>query len=73
MSPTIAEPTTSNNPSTPSPGPIMPFGQYRGTPLADLPSEYLLWLGCLNDLRPPLLGYVLREMCRRLAASEARP
>jgi len=46
--------------------PIMPFGKYRGTPLEDLPAEYLLWIGCLNDLRQPLLGHVLKEMGRRM-------
>jgi len=46
--------------------PTMPFGKYRGTPLEDLPAEYLLWVGCLSDLRQPLLGHVLKEMGRRI-------
>lgn len=48
--------------------PVMPFGKCNGLPLDQLDDEYLLWLGCLNDLRQPLLGHVLREMGRRLAA-----
>jgi len=48
-------------------GPAMPFGLHKGKPLAEIPDEYLLWLGCLDNLRPPLLGHVLREMGRRLA------
>jgi uncharacterized protein (DUF3820 family) len=50
--------------------PTMPFGQYKGTPLDQLPSDYLLWVSCLNDLRQPLLGHVLREMARRITALE---
>lgn len=46
----------------------MPFGKYRGQPIEQIPDEYLLWLGCLDDLRPPLLGHVLHEMARRLAS-----
>jgi len=52
-------------------GPLMPFGKFNGTPLADLPDEYLLWLGLLDDLRQPLLGHVLREMGRRLSERPA--
>jgi uncharacterized protein (DUF3820 family) len=44
----------------------MPFGQFKGSRLEQLPSDYLLWLGCLPDLRQPLLGHVLREMGRRI-------
>lgn len=64
---------TSLEMSTPGTAPRMPFGKLKGTPLDELPSEYLLWLGCLDDLRQPLLGAVLREMGRRLAAHEAQP
>jgi uncharacterized protein (DUF3820 family) len=46
---------------------LMPFGKYRSTSLEELPSEYLLWLGCLDTLQQPLLGHVLKEMGRRLA------
>ena len=66
MHTTTTYPPTQSQP--PSKTPTMPFGKYRGTPLEDLPSEYLLWVGCLDDLRQPLLGHVLREMGRRLAA-----
>ena len=59
--------------STPSTGPTMPFGKFKRTPLDELPSEFLLWLGCLDDLRPSLLGAVLCEMARRLRASEPVP
>jgi uncharacterized protein (DUF3820 family) len=54
------------------PGPVMPFGKHKGTPLAELPSEYLVWLGCLDDLRQPFLKHVLHEMGRRLAMIEAQ-
>lgn len=47
--------------------PTMPFGQYKSRPITELTDEYLLWLGCLDNLRQPLLGHVLREMGRRLA------
>lgn len=69
----IAELTNSGNHSSIGPGPVMPFGKHRGTPLAELPTEYLVWLGCLDDLRPPLLKQVLHELCWRLAAIEAQP
>ncbi|HKQ34017.1 MAG TPA: DUF3820 family protein [Nitrospiraceae bacterium] len=73
MPPTLAERTNSGNQAAWHPGPMMPFGKYRGTPLAELPNEYLVWLGGLDDLRPPLLKHVLYEMSRRLAAIEAQP
>ena len=53
--------------SKPTTGPTMPFGVHKGKPLDDLPDDYLLWPGCLDDLRQPLLSHVLREMSRRLA------
>lgn len=53
--------------------PLMPFGKFKGTPLEDLPSEYLLWLGCLDTLRQPLLGYVLKEMARRMIEMDRQP
>lgn len=46
----------------------MPFGRYRGQPLADLPDEYLDWLQGL-DLRDPLRMGVERESLRRLGAT----
>jgi uncharacterized protein (DUF3820 family) len=51
----------------------MPFGKHKGTPLEKLPSEYLLWLGCLDTLRQPLLGHVLKEMVRRIMELEQQP
>lgn len=51
--------------------PTAPFGVHKGKPLDEIPDDYLLWLGCLDDLRQPLLGHVLREMSRRLAARPA--
>lgn len=51
--------------------PTIPFGAHKGKHLDELPDDYLLWLGCLSDLRPPLLGAVLREMARRLAERPA--
>jgi uncharacterized protein (DUF3820 family) len=50
--------------------PTMPFGKFKGMPLHQLSSEYLLWLGTLDDLRQPLLGRVLKEMSRRLAETD---
>lgn len=72
MSSTVSESTTIGNHSSGT-GPLMPFGKYKGTPLEDLPNEYLIWLGCLDGLRHPLLGHVLREMGRWLAESEVQP
>lgn len=51
----------------------IPFGKYRGTPIDQVPDDYLLWLSTLNDLRQPLLGAVLREMGRRLAEPDRQP
>jgi uncharacterized protein (DUF3820 family) len=50
--------------------PLVPFGKYRGTPLSDVPEDYLLWLGTRDDLRNPLLKNVLNEMARRLAEKD---
>ena len=63
----------SSNPHSPPQAPTMPFGKYKGTLLEELPSEYLLWLGCLETLRQPLLGHVLKEMARRIAELERQP
>jgi uncharacterized protein (DUF3820 family) len=58
---------------SPTQAPTMPFGKHKGTLLEELPSEYLLWLGCLDTLRQPLLGHVLREMARRIMELENQP
>ena len=50
---------------------LMPFRKHKGVPLDQLDDDYMLWLSCLPDLRQPLLGHVLREMGRRLAARPA--
>lgn len=63
----------SSKPHFPMQAPTMPFGKYKGTLLEKLPSEYLLWLGCLDTLRQPLLGHVLKEMARRIVEFENQP
>ena len=50
----------------------MPFGQFKGSRLDQLPNDYLLWLSTLNDLRQPLLGHVLQEMGRRIVELDQR-
>ena len=60
--------STPSSSTTATPSPRMPFGKHKGSLLTDLPSEYLLWVGCLPDLRQPLLGAILREMGRRIVA-----
>ncbi len=40
----------------------MPFGRHRGTPLDQLPEDYLTWLSTLGDLREPLRTAVKREV-----------
>lgn len=67
--------STTSLPTQPrtSTGPLLPFGKYRGTPLEDVPDEYLLWLGTLHDLRNPLLTHVLHEMARRLTEKDRQP
>ena len=38
---------------------LMPFGQYKGTALANVPAKYLLWcLSDLSNLSPPLKAYI---------------
>lgn len=65
--------TNSSKPQSTTQAPTMPFGKHKGTPLEKLPSEYLLWLGCLDTLRQPLLGHVLKEMVRRIMELEQQP
>ena len=66
-------PSVNQVPPTSKPGPLMPFGKFKGTPLAQLDDEYLLWVACLHDLRQPLLGHVLKEMARRLMEVKQPP
>lgn len=73
MHETLTDQVDRRNHGAPGHGPAMPFGKHKGMPLDELPSEYLVWLGCLDDLRQPLLKHVLREMGRRLAVIEAQP
>ena len=43
---------------------VMPFGKYRGTPVSDLPEQYVEWcLGNLDDLDP----VICRAMKHRLS------
>ena len=36
----------------------MPFGKYKGDKLANVPSEYLLWIYDNYDLKPELKAYI---------------
>jgi hypothetical protein len=44
----------------------MPFGKFKGQPLATLDDPYLLWLLCLEDMREPLLTAINGEADRRM-------
>ena len=39
----------------------MPFGKHKGTPLDELPDDYLVWLYDLDNLFPPLRRAVDEE------------
>ena len=56
-----------------SASPLLPFGKFRGTPLSDVPDDYLMWLATRDDLRNPLLKHVLNEMARRLVEKDRQP
>ncbi len=66
MQSTPSSSTTATPPPHASASAIMPFGKYKGSPLSDLPPDYLLWVSLLPDLRQPLLGAILKEMGRRI-------
>jgi len=44
----------------------MPFGKFRGTPIRELPDDYINWLLSLDDLRDPLAGAIAAEHNRRV-------
>ena len=37
---------------------LMPFGKYKGTALANVPAQYLLWLHGEGTSSPPLMEYL---------------
>lgn len=43
----------------------MPFGRFKGEPLAEVPTDYLQWLLSLDDLRPELRSAVMAELKTR--------
>ncbi len=42
---------------------FMPFGKFKGQPIADLPPKYLTWLLSQDWVADPLLSTV-KELCR---------
>jgi hypothetical protein len=51
----------------------MPFGEYRGLAVEDLPDEYLNWLFTLDTLIDPLLSAVEDEiLCRMDLSADVR-
>lgn len=66
MQSTSSSSATATPPTRASTSPTMPFGAHKGMRLDQIPVDYLLWVACLDDLRQPLLGHVLREMGRRI-------
>ena len=50
----------------------MPFGRWRGTPLCEVPPDYLRWLVSLPNLRDPLLTAVRVEVKRRRLAVQGQ-
>lgn len=47
------------------PGEIIPFGQYKGELLADIPNDYLVWLYNNLDKKHFFKNSLLREINRR--------
>lgn len=50
----------------------MPFGKYKGAPLAEIPDDYLRFLGGL-DLSEPLKSHHAAEVRRRSGEPEPAP
>ena len=48
----------------------MPFGMHSGTPIADVPMDYLLWLECEPDFRRDLRRYLRSDRIQREQTSE---
>lgn len=51
----------------------MPFGKYKGTPVEDLPADYLTWLWENVDLREPLRTVVENALSRQWSSPPASP
>jgi putative quorum-sensing-regulated virulence factor len=52
----------------------MPFGRFKGTPLAEIGDDYLAWLASkLDDWRDPLRSAIVAEVERRRQAQPAEP
>lgn len=57
---------------------LMPFGKYKGTALANVPAQYLLWLYGEGIASPPLQEYLndnleaLKQEVRRSNKHNAR-
>ena len=49
----------------------IPFGKHRGSLIADVPAEYLLWLLSLANLSDPLRAAVKADLVRRQEAAQA--
>ena len=43
----------------------MPFGKFKGAPLAEIPDSYILWLVDNVELREPLLSGIAVELRER--------
>ena len=41
---------------------IMPFGEYKGSQLSDIPPDYLLWLYKQEWLKGPIKAYIFNNM-----------
>lgn len=53
--------------------PVMPFGKHKGTPIAQVPTPYLAWLGGKGDLKDPLRRVVAGELLKRGVAPTTDP